>query len=80
MRILLLSPYDSLGHRRRREGLTTLHELQGLAVIEAVAAGCPPLAPDRLACSDIIAQRRPAEAPIRIASTRTERDPAPTFN
>jgi glycosyltransferase involved in cell wall biosynthesis len=32
---------------------TALHEFQGLAVIEAVAAGCVPLVPDRLAYQEI---------------------------
>ena len=32
---------------------TALHEFQGLAVLEAVAAGCLPIVPDRLAYSEI---------------------------
>lgn len=45
---------------------TTLHEFQGLAVQEAVLAGCCPLVPNRLAYPEIFPQ------PYRYASDKTE--------
>lgn len=36
---------------------TALHEFQGLAVLEAVSAGCVPVVPDRLAYQEIIPSR-----------------------
>ena len=44
--------------------LTALHEFQGLAVLEAVALGCVPVVPDRLAYPEIYpAQYRYASSP-----------------
>ncbi|WP_240616624.1 tRNA-queuosine alpha-mannosyltransferase domain-containing protein [Marinobacter fuscus] len=48
---------------------TALHDFQGLAMLEAMAAGCTPLAPDRLAYREYV------PAPCRHASH--EADPAP---
>ncbi|MFW5965882.1 MAG: tRNA-queuosine alpha-mannosyltransferase domain-containing protein [Persicimonas sp.] len=36
---------------------TSLHEFQGLAMLEAIALGCRPLAPDRLAYPDYVPER-----------------------
>ena len=36
---------------------TSLHDFQGLAVLEAVAAGCVPLVPDRLAYRELFEER-----------------------
>jgi len=46
--------YQSLLQRSHVVLTTALHEFQGLAVLEAVASGCVPLAPDRLAYRDYI--------------------------
>ena len=36
---------------------TALHDFQGIAVLEAVAAGCRPVVPDRLAYTELFAHR-----------------------
>lgn len=36
---------------------TAVHDFQGIAVLEAVAAGCIPFVPDRLACPELFAKR-----------------------
>jgi glycosyltransferase involved in cell wall biosynthesis len=46
--------YQSLLQQSHVVLTTALHEFQGLAVLEAVASGCVPLAPDRLAYRDYI--------------------------
>jgi glycosyltransferase involved in cell wall biosynthesis len=46
--------YQQLLQRSHVVLTTALHEFQGLAVLEAVASGCVPLAPDRLAYRDYI--------------------------
>ena len=67
---------------------TALHDFQGLAVLEGVAAGCLPLVPDRLAYPEFIPEkfRYPSfeddsEMEIRVLSDRLEmlcRDPEGT--
>jgi glycosyltransferase involved in cell wall biosynthesis len=47
--------YQQLLQRSHVVLTTALHEFQGLAVLEAVASGCVPLAPDRLAYREYIA-------------------------
>lgn len=46
--------YESLLRRGDVVISTALHEFQGLSVLEACAAGCAPLVPDRLAYRDFI--------------------------
>jgi len=46
--------YQCLLQRSHVALTTALHEFQGLAVLEAVASGCIPLAPDRLAYQEYI--------------------------
>lgn len=56
---------------------TALHEFQGLAVMEAVSAGCVPLVPDRLAYTEIYPEKfryqSNASEPHREAASAVER-------